>query len=248
MNSLEANIRENKTKGELNAIRNNGNVPAIIYGGKDKNQKVSISKKLLKVLIDKENFLSNIITLNVNGKSQNVLPREVKYHIISDEPTHVDFLRVLPGVKIKIEVPVNFINHEKSPGLKRGGVLNIVRRKVELKCPSEKIPESLTLDLDGIDIGESFKISSVKLEPEVVPTIQGRDFVIATLAAPTVMKEPEKPAEAEATEGEEGAEGVEGAAASSADGEKTGDDGSKSDKKEADDKKSADKKTAEEKK
>ena len=170
MNSLEANIRENKTKGELNAIRNNGNVPAIIYGGKDKNQKVSISKKLLKVLIDKENFLSNIITLNVNGKSQNVLPREVKYHIISDEPTHVDFLRVLPGVKIKIEVPVNFINQEKSPGLKRGGVLNIVRRKVELKCPSEKIPENLTIDLDGVDIGESFKISSIKLDTEVTPT------------------------------------------------------------------------------
>ena len=248
MNSLDANIRDNKSKGQLNTIRNNGNVPAIIYGGKDKNQKIYISKKLLKALIEKENFLSNIITLNVDGKTQNVLPREVKYHIISDEPTHVDFLRVLPGVKIKIEVPVNFINQEKSPGLKRGGVLNIVRRKVELKCPSEKIPESLTLDLDGVDIGESFKISSIKLDSEVTPTIQGRDFVIATLAAPTVMKEPEKPAEAEATEGEEGAEGVEGAAASSADGEKTGADGSKSDKKEADDKKSADKKTAEEKK
>ena len=118
MNSLEANIRDNSTKGELNTIRNSGNVPAIIYGGKDQNQKVSISKKLLKILIEKENFLSNIIILNVNGKPQNVLPREVKYHILSDEPTHVDFLRVLPGVKIKIEVPVNFINHEKSPGLK----------------------------------------------------------------------------------------------------------------------------------
>ena len=194
MNSLEANIRENNTRGQLNTIRDNGDVPAIIYGGKSENQKVSISKKLLQVLIDKENFLSNIITLNVNGEAQNVLPREVKYHILTDEPTHVDFLRVLPGVKIKIEVPVNFINHEKSPGLKRGGVLNIVRRQVELKCPSEKIPASLTLDLEGIDIGESFKISSVKLDPEVVPTIQGRDFVIATLAAPTVMKEPEKPA------------------------------------------------------
>ena len=190
MNSLEAKIRDNKTKGQLNAIRNDGSVPGIIYGGKDQNQKVSISKKLLKTLIEKENFLSNIITLNVDGKSQNVLPREVKYHIISDEPTHVDFLRVLPGVKIKIEVPVNSINHEKSPGLKRGGVLNIVRRKVELKCPSEKIPESITLDLDGSDIGSSFKISSVKLDAEVTPTIQGRDFVIATLAAPTVMKEP----------------------------------------------------------
>ena len=244
MNSLEANIRESSTKGQLNTIRKSGNVPAIVYGGKNENQKISISKKLLKVLIEKENFLSNIITLNINGKPQNVLPREVKYHIISDEPTHVDFLRVLPGVKIKIEVPVNFINQEKSPGLKRGGVLNIVRRKVELKCPSEKIPESLTLDLDGIDIGESFKISSIKLDPEVTPTIQGRDFVIATLAAPTVMKEPEKPAEAEAAEGEDGAEG----AAASADGDKPAAESGKDDKKEADDKKTPEKKPAEEKK
>ena len=244
MNSLNANIRDNSTKGQLNTIRNSGNVPAIIYGGKDQNQKISIPKKSLKMLIERQNFLSNIITLNLDGKTQNVLPREVKYHILSDEPTHVDFLRVLPGVKIKIEVPVNFINHEKSPGLKRGGVLNIVRRKVELKCPSEKIPENLTLDLDGIDIGESFKISSVKLDDEVTPTIQGRDFVIATLAAPTVMKEPEKPAEAEVAEGQEGAEGSEAAAA---DGDKAAE-GTKGEKKEGDDKKSAEKKPAEEKK
>jgi len=241
MNSLEANIRDNQSKGQLNLLRKNGNVPAIIYGGKEQNQKISISKKLLKTLIEKENFLSSMISINIAGKTQNVLPREVKYHIISDEPTHVDFLRVLPGVKIKIEVPVNFINQEDSPGLKRGGVLNIVRRKVELKCPSEKIPESITIDLNGVDIGESFKISSVKLDPEVVPTIQGRDFVIATLAAPTVMKEPEKPAEAEAAEGEEGAEGAEAAA----DGDKPAADG---DKKEGDDKKPSEKKPAEEKK
>ena len=244
MNSLEANIRDNSTKGQLNAIRNNGDVPAIIYGGEDKNQKISISKKLLKFLIEKENFLSSIITLNIEGKSQNVLPREVKYHILSDEPTHVDFLRVLPGVNIKIEVPVNFINHEKSPGLKRGGVLNIVRRKVELKCPSEKIPENLTIDLDGVDIGESFKISSVKLDAEVSPTIQGRDFVIATLAAPTVMKEPEKPVEAETAEGEAGTEGAEAAA----EGDKPTADGEKGDKKDNEDKKPAEKKQAEEKK
>ncbi len=242
MISLEANIRTDKTKGQLNAIRNSGHVPAIIYGGKNENQKISISKKLLKTLIEKENFLSNIITLSVDGKSQNVLPREVKYDILSDEPNHVDFLRVVPGVKIKIEVPVNFINHEKSPGLKRGGVLNIVRRKVELKCPSEKIPENLTLDLDGVDIGSSFKISSVKLDSEVTPTIQGRDFVIATLAAPTVMKEPEKPAEAEATEGAEGTEGAE--AAASADRDKP----AEGDKKDGDDKKAADRKPSEEKK
>ena len=248
MNSLEAKIRDNTTKGQLNAIRNNGNVPAIIYGGKDANQKISISKKLLKMLLDKENFLSNIITLNVNGKPQNVLPREVKYHILSDEPTHVDFLRVLPGVKIKIEVPVNFINHEKSPGLKRGGVLNIVRRKVELRCPSEKIPANLTLDLEGIDIGESFKISSVKLDTEVTPTIQGRYFVIATLAAPTVIKDPEKPAEAEGAEGEEGEEGADGETAAPDDGDKTSSDAAKGDKKDGDEKKPAEKKQAEDKK
>ena len=245
MNSLDANVRINSTKGQLNEIRNSGNVPAIVYGGKDQNQKISISKKILKNFIQKENFFSNIISLNVDGKPQNVLPREIKYHVLSDEPIHVDFLRVLPGVKIKIEIPVNFINHDKSPGLKKGGVLNIVRRKVELKCPSEKIPENLVLDLDGIDIGESFKISSVKLDPEVIPTIQGRDFVIATLAAPTVMKEPEKPAESETAEGEEGAEGT---AAVAADGDKAAPETAKGEKKEGDEKKSADKKPAEEKK
>jgi len=203
MNSLEANIRNTKSKGDVRSLRLNGNVPAIIYGGSEQNEMVSVSKKTLKSLLDKEGFLSSIITLDIDGKNQNVLPREITYNVISDEPTHIDFLRVVPGVKIRIEVPVQFINHETSPGLKRGGVLNIVRRKVELKCPSEKIPEAIVIDLDGIEIGESFKISSVKLEEGVTPTIIGRDFVIATLAAPTVMKEPEKPAEAEAAEGEE---------------------------------------------
>jgi large subunit ribosomal protein L25 len=229
MISLDANIRNTKTKGELSALRNNGSVPAVIYGGEAQNETVSISKKLLKSLIEKENFLSNIVTLNVDGKPQNVLPREIKYHIISDEPIHVDFLRVVPGVKIRIEVPVQFINHEKSPGLKRGGVLNIVRRKVELRCPSEKIPENLVIDLDGVEIGESFKISSINLETDVTPTIKGRDFVIATLAAPTVMKEPEKPAEAEAAEGEAGTEAAAEGDKSAAEGEK----------KEGDDKKAA---------
>ncbi len=240
MISLNATSRDNKTKGQLSAIRNSGNVPGVIYGGKENNEKISISKKILKSTIEKENFLSNIITLSLNGKNQNVLPREVVYDVITDEPIHVDFLRIVPGVKIRIEVPVEFINHEKSPGLKRGGVLNIVRRKVELKCPSEKIPEKLTIDLDGVDIGESFKISSIKLDSEVTPTIQGRDFVIATLAAPTVIKEPEKPVEAEGTEGES-TESAEAAA----DGEKPTAEG---EKKEGDDKKPAEKKTTEPKK
>tara|TARA_Y100000389_G_scaffold189933_1_gene214217 strand:- start:952 stop:1671 length:720 start_codon:yes stop_codon:yes gene_type:complete len=239
MNSLEASIRNNKSKGELSSLRLNGNVPSIVYGGTTENEKISISKKKLKFLLEKENFLSNIITLKMEGKSQNVLPREVKYDVVTDEPVHVDFLRVVPGVKIRIEVPVNFINQEKSPGLKRGGVLNIVRRKIELKCPSEKIPDGITIDLDGVDIGESFKISSVKLEEEVTPTIQGRDFVIATLAAPTVMKEPEKPAEATEEGAEASAEGADGEAqATTAEG----------DKKEGEEKKAPEKKAPEEKK
>ena len=218
MNSLEANTRNTKSKGDVRSLRLAGNIPGIIYGGIEQNQKVTILKKTLKSLLEKENFLSNIITLNLDGKPQNVLPREVTYNVISDEPTHIDFLRVVPGVKIRIEVPVQFINHETSPGLKRGGVLNIVRRKIELKCLSEKIPESIVLDLDGIEIGESFKISSVKLEEGVSPTIIGRDFVIATLAAPTVVKEPEKPAEAEAEAEAEVADGKD--AAPTTDGDK----------------------------
>ena len=230
MNSIEVTIRNTKSKGEVNALRAKGIVPGIVYGGKkDQNQKISISKKIFKSLVEKENFLSNILTLNIEGKTQNVLPRDVMFDVVSDEPMHVDFLRVVKGSKIILEIPVKFINNEKSPGLKRGGVLNIVRRKVELKCPTENIPTELVVDLEGVDIGESFKISSIKLPENVTPTIQGRDFVVATLAAPTVMKEPEKPVEE--TEGEEGAEGTE-ATAETAEGEvKTTAD---SDKKEAD--------------
>ena len=248
MNTLEANIRSTKTKGELNTLRSQGNVPAVIYGGQDKNQNISVSKKTLINLLERDNFLSNIIKLKIDGKDQNVLPRDVKFDILSDEPTHVDFLRIVKGGKVILQIPVKFINSDKSPGLKRGGVLNIVRRKVELKCPTENIPNELIVDLDGVDIGQSFKISAIKLPENVHPTIQGRDFVVATLAAPTVIKEPEKPAEAaegaEAT-GEEGAtqaaEGTEG------DGKAPPADAAKSEKKD-DAKKGDDKKSQPEKK
>ena len=210
MNSIEASIRNTNTRGEVNVLRSKGIVPAIVYGGKNQNQKISVPKKVIKLLVDKENFLSNILTLNIEGNSQNVLPREIKFDTITDEPIHVDFLRIVKGAKIALEIPVKFINNEKSPGLKRGGVLNIVRRKVELKCPTENIPDELVVDLENKDIGESFKISSIKLPEGVTPTIQGRDFVVATLAAPTIIKEPEKPVE-EAAEGAEGTEGTEGA-------------------------------------
>ena len=203
MNSIQATIRETKTKGEMSSLRREGQVPAIIYGGKEKNQSISLSKKEIGNLIEKENFLSNVIVLNLNGKEENVLPREISFDALSDEPIHVDFLRIVKGSKIILEIPVKFINNDKSPGLKRGGVLNIVRRKVELKCPTENIPKELVVDLDNLDIGASIKISSIELPENVSPTIKGRDFVIATVAAPTIVKEPEKPAEGEkAKEGE----------------------------------------------
>jgi len=211
MNSLEASIRNTKSKGEVNSLRQKGEVPAIIYGGTKENQKISLSKKKIKSLIDQENFLSNIISLNINEQSIKVLPREVSYDTLTDDPIHIDFLRIVKGAKIIIEIPVRFINNEKSPGLKRGGVLNIVRRKVELKCGTENVPNELVVDLEDLEIGTSIKISSIKLPENVKPTIQGRDFVVATVAAPTVFKEPEKPAEETTTEGEEGAEGAEGA-------------------------------------
>ena len=209
MNSIQATARNTNTKGQVRALRQKGEVPGIIYGGAEKNQTISLSTKEVKTLIDQENFLSNIISLKIDGKSMNVLPRDVAFDPISDNPIHVDFLRIVKSAKIILEIPVKFINNETSPGLKRGGVLNIVRRKVELKCPTENIPTELVVDLEGLEIGASIKISSINLPENVKPTIQGRDFVIATVAAPTIFKEPEKPAEDETAEGEEGAEGAE---------------------------------------
>ena len=130
MNSLSATIRETNTKGQVNQIRANGEVPCIIYGGEEKNQKIKISKKEIKNLIEKENFLSNVIDLKIEGKTLNVLPRDVSYDVVSDEPIHVDFLRIVKGSILILQIPVKFINRENSPGLKRGGVLNIVRRSV----------------------------------------------------------------------------------------------------------------------
>ncbi len=218
MSLIQATIRNTETKGQVNSLRKKGEVPGIIYGGTNTSQKISLTKKEVKILIDKENFLSNVISINLDGEDQQVLPRDIAFDAVSDEPIHIDFLRIVKGSKIILEVPVKFINHDLSPGLKRGGVLNIVRRKVELKCPSENIPKELIVDLNGLDIGSSIKISFIKLPENVTPTIQGRDFVIATVAAPTIVKEPEKPAEAEgetaegeqvaAEDGEKQAEGV----------------------------------------
>tara|TARA_B100000131_G_C18109773_1_gene609210 strand:+ start:183 stop:908 length:726 start_codon:yes stop_codon:yes gene_type:complete len=235
MNTIEAFNRTTTTKGQLNSLRKKGEVPGIVYGGKDDNQKISLSKKEVKNLLDKENFLSNVISLKIDGKEFSVLPRDIVYDTLSDEPIHLDFLRITKGSKIILEIPVKFINEDLSPGLKRGGVLNIVRRKVELRCPTENIPRELIVDLNNLDIGASIKISSIQLPENVSPTIQGRDFVVATVAAPTVVKEPEKPVEAEAEAGEGASEATtEGGDASK---ETAGDKPAEGEKSKEDDKK-----------
>ena len=244
MNNLKALKREKLTSGSNNKLRANGFVPAILYGGKDPNQNISVSKKELSSIINSDTFLSKVLEIELEGKKEKVIPRDVSYNVISEEPVHIDFMRIVSGKKIILEIPVKFINHPDSPGLKRGGVLNIVRRRVELKCPAESIPDEIVVDLTGTDIGTSIKISSVKLPESVVPTITDRDFVVATVAAPTVIKEPEKPAEGDAAEGAEGDAPVEGAEAAA----KEGDTAKKDDKaKEGSDKKPEEKKPTEKK-
>ena len=251
MSNLKAVKRENISTGSNKKLRANGLIPAIIYGGKNPNQNISISKKEVSGIIKSETFLSKVLELDLDGKKEKVIPRDVAYNVVSEEPIHIDFMRIVSGKKIVLEIPVKFVNHPDSPGLKKGGVLNIVRRKVELRCPAENMPDEIIVDLTGTDIGTSLKISSIKLPENVVPTITDRDFVVATVAAPTVIKEPEKPAEEAPAEGAEGDAQSEGADASSkeADASKKDDktkDSSGSDKK-TEDKKPAEKKTAEKK-
>ena len=247
MNDLKAIKRENTSSGSNNKLRASGLVPAILYGGKDANQNISVEKKAIKNIINSDTFLSKVLELDIDGKKEKVIPRDIAFHVVSEEPIHIDFMRIIAGKKIIIEIPVKFINHPESPGLKRGGVLNIVRRKVELKCPAENIPDEIIVDLAGTDIGTSIKISSVKLDENVLPTITDRDFVIATVASPTVIKEPEKPAEGETpVEGAEGEAPAEGAA-KDADGAKKDDKSKEGADKKTEEKKPSEKKPAENK-
>ena len=224
MNILKAIKRNTKTAGQVNKLRSEGFIPAILYGGKLNNLKISVKKLQFQDIIKTETFMSKVFDLDIDGSSEKALPREIAFDPVSDEPIHIDFMRIVKGTKIILEIPVKFINSEKSPGLKKGGVLNIVRRKVELKCPAETIPNEIIVDLDNVEINTSLKISSVKLPEGVTPTITDRDFVIGTVVAPTVLVEPEKVEEA-ADEGEAPAEGAE--ATAKTDNDKSSDDKTK---------------------
>ena len=207
MNILKATKRTTTSTGQINKLRSDGFIPAILYGGKKNNICISLKKLHLRDIIKTETFMSKVVDLNIDGNLEKVLPKDITYDPVSDEPSHIDFMRIVKGSRLVLEVPVKFINYDKSPGLKKGGVLNTVRRKVELKCPAENIPNEIVVDLDNTEIGTSIKISSVKLPENVVPTITDRDFVVATVAAPTILVEPEKTEET-TTEGELPVEGV----------------------------------------
>ena len=228
MNILKATKRTSESTGQVNKLRSTGFIPAVLYGGKKNNLNISVKKLHVQDLIKTETFMSKVVDLDIDGNSEKVLPRDISYDPISDEAIHIDFMRILEGSKLTLEIPVKFINSDKSPGLKKGGVLNIVRRKVELKCPAENIPNEIIVDLDNTEINTSLKISSVKLPENVVPTIADRDFVIATVVAPTILVEPEKTEETPA-EGEAPAEG-------STEGEAQPEDGKDKTVKTADDK------------
>jgi len=207
MNIIKATKRTSASAGQINKLRSDGFVPAVLYGGKKSNLNISLKKLQIQDLIETGTFLSKVFDLDIDGNPEKVLPRDISYDPVSDEPIHIDFLRIAKGSKLVLEIPVKFINSDKSPGLKKGGVLNIVRRKVELKCPAENIPNEIVVDLDNTEINSSLKISSVKLPESVIPTITDRDFVIATVVSPTILVEPEKTEEVVA-EGEVPAEGA----------------------------------------
>jgi len=211
MNILKATKRTSASTGQVNKLRSEGFIPGVLYGGKKNNLNISLKKLHLLNIISTETFMSKVYDLDIDGNSEKALARDISYDPVSDEPIHIDFMRITKGSQITLEIPVKFINSDKSPGLKKGGVLNIVRRKVELKCPAENIPNEIVVDLDNTEINSSLKISSVKLPENVLPAITDRDFVIATVVSPTILVEPEKVEEVP-TEGEVPAEGAEGAA------------------------------------
>ncbi len=211
LDTLQVELRQTKSRGELNKLRLNGFVPGVLYGDIETNINLSIKKNSLEKLLKFGNFMSKVIDIKVDGKDFKVLPRDIEFDKVTNQPIHIDFQKLSAGTKVVVWIPVRFINENICPGLKIGGVLNIVRRKVELRCPADQIPSELTVDLSKSEIGESIRISNVTLPENVKPTID-RDFMIATVAAPTVVKEPE-PVEAAATADAATAEGTEPAAA-----------------------------------
>jgi large subunit ribosomal protein L25 len=206
LTSLAAEPREGAGKGASRSLRRAGRVPGVIYGEKAPQEMISLEARQLRRALQSARFFSTLCNLQVNGEAVRVLPREVQLHPVTDEPLHVDFVRVGRGATITVTVPVVFAHEDVSRGLKRGGVLNIVRRELELLCPADAIPGEIVVDLRDADIGDSLHISQVALPEGVRPAITDRDFTIATISAPTVIREEEEAEAAEEAEAEEARE------------------------------------------
>lgn len=215
VSTIAATPREGIGKGAARAARRNGRVPGMIYGNKLEPVTINLERPILDRELGQPGFFIRLVDLEVEGEKHRVLPREVQFHPVTDAPLHVDFLRFSADRKLNVAVPVRFLNEDESPGLKRGGVLNVVRHEVEVQCTADNIPNEFEIDVTGLEIGDAIHASAMTLPEGVVFSISDRDFTVATIAAPTMLAVDE---EEEEVEGEEGAEdGVD------ADGEPTGD-------------------------
>ena len=188
---LTAETRERGGKGASRELRRNGRVPAVVYGGKEEPLMIHVEEKLLMKQLMSGHFMNSIVMVEVDGKQVRTLPKDVAFHPVKDRPIHADFLRISKDAKVNVAVPVVFINEEASPGLKRGGVLNIVRHELELICDSDKMPDDIQIDVTGYDVGDSIHISNVTLPKGSESAITDRDFTIATIVAPSAMKSSE---------------------------------------------------------
>jgi len=204
---IAAERRERAGKGAARATRRAGRVPAVIYGNKQDPVMISVDPVELKKLIRGGAFFSRVYEINVDGDKHRTLARDLQQHPVTDAPIHVDFMRFSATTRVNVDVQVIFENEEMSPGLKRGGVLNVVRHQIELICKPDAIPEQITVDVGELEIGDSVHISDVSIPEDAELTITDRDFTIATIAAPSALaaeEEEEEAAEGEVAEGEEG--------------------------------------------
>jgi len=205
--TLPAEARDRAGKGASRALRRDGRVPAVVYGEKKEPLSIHVEEKLLTKMLHTGHFMNSIVMIDVGGKATRTLPKAVDFHPVSSRPIHVDFLRIGEHSKVTVAVPVRFDNEEASPGLKRGGVLNVVQHELELVCDAAHIPEEIHIPLDGLDIGDSIHISDVKLPEGTKAAIDDRDFTVATIVAPSAMKaEEEEAAAADAVPTVEGEE------------------------------------------
>jgi large subunit ribosomal protein L25 len=220
--TLSAEPRERAGKGAARAVRRQGRVPAIVYGDKQEPVNISLEPRELQRVLAREGFFAHLVDIKVDGTTHRTLPRDIQYHPVSDAPIHVDFMRVGAGAQVNVNVPVHFINQDRAPGLRRGGILNVVRHGIEMVCSVDNIPEHIVVDLEGLEIGDSVHIGAVTMPEGARPVVQERDFTVASIGASSAVREEAAAAAAAAavapTEEEAAATAAAGGAAGAAPG------------------------------